>query len=159
MIFRTSDAEPLYVSRSDANSLLSSYSPHGFFLDDADWPTVEHYYQGLKFTDPDQRAAIRATPTPSAAKKLADKHAKAVRKDWKKIRETVMTRGLYIKSQAHPEIANALVATGGIKIVENSMYDYYWGCGRDGRGHNTYGKVLMAIREKLNVEKATSSCP
>lgn len=154
MIFNTPEAEPLYVSRSDEQSPLSSYSPHGFFLDDADWPTVEHYYQGLKFTDPDQRAAIRATQTPSAAKKLADRHAKAVRKDWKKIRETVMTRGLYIKCQAHPTIAKALLATGSIKIVENSMYDYYWGCGRDGRGHNTYGKVLMAIREKLNDEKA-----
>ena len=33
------------------------------------------------------------------------------------------------------------------------MYDYYWGVGRDGRGHNVFGKVLMAVRDKLMQEQ------
>lgn len=128
---------------------LGSFSSHRFHLDDADWETLEHYFQGMKFTDPDQRAAIRATATAAEARKLAERHSRAVRKDWKNIRQTVMTRGLYIKCLTHPEVAAALLRTGDRKIVENSQYDYYWGCGRDGRGHNTYGRVLMAVREKL----------
>ena len=64
-----------------------------------------------------------------------------------------MTRGFYIKCRTHPEVAKALLATDTRKIVESSMYDYYWGCGRDGRGHNTYGKVLMAVRDKLKTEE------
>jgi predicted NAD-dependent protein-ADP-ribosyltransferase YbiA (DUF1768 family) len=32
------------------------------------------------------------------------------------------------------------------------MYDYYWGVGRDGRGYNVFGKVLMAVRDKLMEE-------
>lgn len=154
MFFNTPEIEPLYVSRSDDGHLLSSFSPHDFALDDAHWPTVEHYFQGMKFTDPDQRAAIRDTASPAEARQLAERHTRAVRTDWKKIRQTVMTRGLYIKCQTHPEVAKALLMTGTRKIVENSMYDYYWGCGRDGRGHNTYGKVLMAIRDKLKAQQA-----
>ena len=64
-----------------------------------------------------------------------------------------MTRGIYIKCRTHTEVADALLATGDQKIVESSQYDYYWGCGRDGRGHNTYGNVLMAVREKLQKER------
>ena len=154
MLFSKPEPEPLYVSRGDSSNPLSTFSLHGFRLDDADWPSVEHYVQGMKFTDLEQRAAIRNTGSPEEAKALAEEHARAVRKDWKKIRETVMTRGVYIKCRTHPEVAKALVMTGTQKIVENSMYDYYWGCGRDGRGHNTYGKVLMAVRAKLNAEQA-----
>ncbi|MGB5493208.1 MAG: NADAR family protein [Sedimenticolaceae bacterium] len=153
MFFNTSEPEPLYVSRSDDGDPLSSFSRHGLSLDDAYWPTVEHYYHGMKFTEPEQRAAIRNTASPTEAKQLAERHARAVRKDWKKIRQTVMTRGFYIKCLAHPEVAKALLMTDTRKIVESSTYDYFWGCGRDGRGHNTYGKVLMAVREKLKAEE------
>ena len=152
MFFNTPEFEPLYVSRSDESNPLSSFSRHGFSLDEADWHTVEHYYQGMKFTDPEHRAAIRSKSSPAEARQLAEKHARAVRKDWKKIRQTIMTRGFYTKCLTHPEVAKALLMTDTRKIVENSMYDYYWGCGRDGRGHNTYGKVLMAVREKLRTE-------
>ena len=154
MFFGRSEPEPLYVSRSDQNSPLSSFSRHGFHLDDADWPTVEHYFQGMKFEDPKQRAAIRITASPEEARALAEKHERAVRKDWKKIQQTVMTRGVYIKCLTHPEVAKALLMTGSKKIVETSAYDYFWGCGRDGRGHNTYGQVLMAVRDKLREEGA-----
>jgi ribA/ribD-fused uncharacterized protein len=154
MLFDTPQPEPIYVSRGDETSLLSTCSNHGFHLDDADWQTVEHYFQGMKFTDPDQRAAIRDMPTPGEARKLAERHARAVRGDWKKIQQTVMTRGIYTKCLAHAEVARALIMTGSRKIVENSQYDYFWGCGRDGRGYNTYGKVLMAVRDKLRAELA-----
>ncbi|MDJ0738184.1 MAG: NADAR family protein [Gammaproteobacteria bacterium] len=152
MFFNRSEPEPLYVSRTDDSNPLSSFSRHGFGLDDAYWPTLEHYFQGMKFIDPDQRAAIRNTASPVEAEQLAEKHAGAVRKDWKEIRQTVMTRGVYIKCRTHADVAEALLMTGTQKIVENSMYDYYWGCGRDGRGHNTYGKVLMSVRKKLETE-------
>jgi len=154
MFFNTTGPEPLYLSRSDESHLLSSFSRHSFFLDDADWQTVEHYYQAMKFADPRQRAAIARTESPEAARELAEKHRRAVREDWKTIRQTIMTRGIYIKCRTHPDVAEALLLTDSQKIVERSMYDYYWGCGRDGRGHNTYGKVLMAVREKLRAEAA-----
>ena len=45
--------------------------------------------------------------------------------------------------------ADALLATGEEDILEVSLYDYFWGVGRDLRGQNQYGKVLMAVRRKL----------
>lgn len=145
--------EPLYLARSDALNPLASYSKHGFELDDAFWPSVEHYYQGMKFEDIELRQAIRGSDHPATAKEQADRNKKLIREDWKKIREVIMTRAVYIKCRTHPDVAEALLATGERKILESSQYDYFWGCGRDGRGNNTYGKVLMAVRDKLREER------
>ena len=150
MIFNTTPDTNVYVSRQDVNNPLSSYSKLGFYLDDAEWPSVEHYYQAMKFEDNAIREEIRQASHPIDAAKLAKKYKRQMRKDWGKIRETVMTRGTYIKCRTHQEVANALLNTGDKKIVENSQFDYYWGCGRDGRGDNTYGKILMDIRDKLS---------
>jgi ribA/ribD-fused uncharacterized protein len=106
----------------------------------------------MKFDDEDLRMQIRDAAHPEAAVKLAKKHRRQTRTDWKKIRETIMTRGVYIKCRTHPDVVEALLATGDEKILENSQYDYYWGCGRDGRGENAYGRVLMNVRDKLRDE-------
>ncbi len=153
MIFSRSEPTPVYVSRSDPLNPLSSYSKHGFELDGEAWPSAEHYYQAMKFESEEQRKAILHADHPAKAAKLADKNKKSMRKDWAKVKETYMTRGIYIKCRTHVDVADALLATGDQKIVETSQYDYYWGCGRDGRGHNTFGKVLMAVRDKLQQER------
>ncbi|MET0067423.1 MAG: NADAR family protein [Candidatus Thiodiazotropha sp.] len=152
MFFSKSESSPLYVSRTDPTIILSSYSKHAFDLDDETWLSVEHYYQGMKFKPGELRNAVRDTDHPAKAAKLASKNKKQVRHDWDAVREVFMTRGIYIKCRTHPEVAEALLATGDRKIIENSQYDYFWGCGRDGRGHNTFGKVLMAVRDRLRKE-------
>ncbi len=157
MFFSKSDPTPSYVSRSDPLNPLSSYSKHEFELDGYLWPSVEHYYQAMKFESDELRRAIRDVDHPAKAEKLAAKNKKAIRKEWEKERETYMTRGIYIKCRTHPEVADALLALGEQKIVESSQYDYYWGCGRDGRGHNTFGKVLMAVRDRLQKERLESN--
>ena len=150
MIFKPSDTDPaIRVSRSDVEDPLSPSSRFAFHLDDADWPSVEHYYQGMKFTDPALREQVRNAADPEAARKLGNKHKRAVRRDWKADRVTVMTRGVYSKCRTHADVALALAATGTRRITETSQYDYFWGIGRDGLGDNEYGKVLMAVREKL----------
>lgn len=149
MIFNSQPDNDVYLSRQDVNHPLSSYSKFSFHLDEADWPSAEHYYQARKFEDAAIREKIRQAPHPREAAKLAKQHKKHIRKDWKKIKATVMTRGIYMKCRSHEEVASALRKTGDKKIVENSAYDYYWGCGRDGRGDNMYGKILMDIRDKL----------
>lgn len=154
MFFNKIEPEPFYVSRNNVSDILGSYASYPFFLDELEWPTVEHYYQALKFNEPEQRQAIQQTPTPEAALELAEQHKKAIRKDWKKVKETVMTRGVYIKCRTHAAVTEALLDTGEQKIVENAQFDYFWGCGRDGRGNNAYGKVLMAVRDKLRSEQA-----
>ena len=147
---------PYFLSRTDVNHPLSCYAKLGFELDGAEWPSVEHYYQGMKFEDGELRESIRSTDHPEKAKKLAKANKGKVRKDWPQIREVMMTRAVYIKCRTHEAVAAMLLATGDQQIVENSQYDYFWGCGRDGRGDNAYGKVLMAVRDKLKEEQTSA---
>ena len=149
MFNATNNQETIYLKRNDSDSLLSSYHLNSFDLDDAEWPSVEHYYQGMKFEQSELRDNIRRAADPVTAVKLADKNKRKIRKDWKKIKRTIMTRGLYVMFRTHPEAAEALLRTAKVKLVEQSQYDYYWGCGRDLRGENVYGQILMEIREKL----------
>ena len=151
-MFSPDKAEKYTLSRQDPTHPLASYSKHGFELDGAEWPSVEHYYQAMKFEDADYREQIRSAQHPAEAAKLGKSKKHGRRRDWEQVKETYMTRGVYVKGRCHPEVAAALLATGEQPIVETSQYDYYWGCGRDGRGHNTYGKVLMNVREKLKGE-------
>ncbi|MEW8506805.1 MAG: NADAR family protein [Candidatus Thiodiazotropha sp.] len=156
MIFSGPESTPVYVSRTDPLDLLSSYSKHGFELDGDSWPSVEHYYQGMKFQPGELRNAIREADHPAKTQKLAGKNRRHIRNDWKKVKETIMTRGIYLKCRTHAEAANALLATKEQKIIENSQFDYFWGCGRDGRGHNIFGKILMAVRGRLREEMSGS---
>ena len=152
-MFSSKADDRYFLARTDVEHPLSAYSKFGFELDGAEWPSVEHYYQGMKFEEGEVRESIRTADHPGKTAKLARANKKQVRKDWKQVREVMMTRAVYIKCRTHPVIAEQLLATGDQPIVETSMYDYYWGCGRDGRGHNTYGKVLMAVRDKLRQER------
>ena len=146
------DADAIYLSRTDATEPLSSFSRFGFFLDDAEWPSVEHYFQAMKFEDPAYREQIRSAQHPKKARKLGRSRFRKPRRDWKKIRRVIMTRAVYIRCRTHPEVAARLLETGERRLVESNAYDYYWGCGRDRRGNNTFGEVLMDVRRKLREE-------
>lgn len=157
MILQRPQDDLVCVSRSDVDDPLASQSEHGFDLDGAHWPSVEHYYQGMKFEDADVRERIRTSPHPRDCVKVAKRYKKRGRKAWNALKRTVMTRGVYIKCRTHPEVAQVLLATGECRILETSQYDYYWGCGRDGRGDNVYGEILMEVRAKLLEVSASDS--
>lgn len=145
------------LSRFDHDDVLAAYSPHGFVLDGIEWPTVEHYYQATKFSGA-YFTRVSKQPTPDAATKTGDSLFAGFvgqrKKDWKEKRQVMMTRAVYTKCRSHPEVSEALLATGDELILDCSSYDYFWGVGRDGRGENTYGKVLMNVRDKLREEAA-----
>lgn len=153
MIFKPRADNVVYLSRTDANEPLSSYSRHGFDLDGLHWPSVEHYFQAMKSEDAALRARVAATQHPREARRVGRSRRVKLRKDWKKVRRVIMTRAVYTKCKTHPEVAKVLLATGDNPLVALNSYDYYWGCGRDGRGHNTYGVVLMDVRDKLREEQ------
>ncbi len=152
-LFSVSGVNTIYVSRYDENDPLGSYSAHGFELEERNWPTVEHYYEAMKFVDVEYQEKIRNADSPAIANELGhDKKQKRV-KDWKKNRMLMMIRAIYTKCKTYPHIAERLIETGNDMLMENSQYDYYWGCGRDRLGHNTYGKVLINVRKKLQEEE------
>lgn len=146
------DGQSLYFARSDASQLLGTFSAHTFTLEDKEWPTVEHYFQAMKFEVGDHQDKIRLAASPKKARKLGRTRFEKVRNNWSTARTVFMTRAVYTKCKTHADVAKLLLSTGDNKLVENSQYDYFWGCGRDRRGDNTYGQVLMNVRDKLREE-------
>lgn len=55
MFFDKKELDLLTLSREDAKHPLASYSKHAFDLDGFEWPSVEHYYQAMKFDDAEYR--------------------------------------------------------------------------------------------------------
>lgn len=155
MLFPDLDEDTIFIHRTDPEELLGVFSNHPIELEDLEWPTVEHYFQGMKFfeTNKEHAEKIRQLISPKQARRLGRQRFKGIRSDWSKVRRVVMTRGVYTKCKTYPEVAEALIATGNAKIMEASQYDYYWGCGRDRRAENTFGKVLMDVRKKLLQEQ------
>lgn len=148
-LFAEEDINTMYFSRIDSDDDFGTFSLHPFTLEDKVWPTIEHYYQAMKFEDPGYQETIRLAETPKKARKLGRRRFKRLRQDWKKVKQLYMTRAVYTKCRAHPDITTRLLATANTRLVENSLYDYHWGCGRDRRGKNIYGQVLMNVRKKL----------
>ena len=155
-IFPEYDEHSLYFSRSDAGEVFGTFSQHSFQLEDKQWPSVEHYFQAMKFTDQADQEKVRQASHPKQARKMGRSRFKKIRKDWPKVKTLYMTRAIYTKCRAYPEIAAKLLATDDEKLVENSQYDYFWGCGRDRRGENHYGRVLMNVRDKLREEAVSA---
>jgi len=143
--------EPIYFySKSDDYRELSNFSPHGFELDGAWWPTVEHYFQAQKFPDhPELQEQIRCAAAPAEAKSRGRTCKLPIRSDWEAVKEQVMRRALRAKFEAHPELRRMLLATGNRTLIENAPRDSYWGCGRSGTGKNRLGVLLMELRDEL----------
>ena len=116
-MFFSDSRKRYYLSRGDVNHQLSSYTRLGFELDGYEWPSVEHYYQGMKFEDAELRESIRATDHPDKAKKLADANKGQIRQDWPQVREVMMTRGVYIKCRTHEAVATSRLSSPASTIT------------------------------------------
>ena len=138
-----------FFSQSDTHREFSNFAPFDVELDEVHWPTVEHYYQAQKFTDPALQREIRKAAKPPIAKSLAEKHKAEMRPDWDAIKDEVMYRAVKCKFARHPQLYALLMATGEEEIAECAPHDYYWGVGRDGTGQNRLGKIIERIRAEL----------
>ena len=137
-------------SRFDEDHLFSTVSRHSFQLEERVWPTAEHYYQAHKFKGSNYEQTILNARTGQEAHKLGNRWLKPKVKNWKHMRRLWMTRALYRKVSEFPEVKEALLETDNNLIIETSLYDHFWGVGRDQRGQNTMGKIWMDIRGKIN---------
>ncbi|MCK5880682.1 MAG: NADAR family protein [Sinobacterium sp.] len=153
-LFPDIDPNAIFLSRTDSEQCLSSFAPFPFYLDDKHWPTIEHYFQANKFDDAICQEKVRQAETPKKARQLGRARTvkRKMRKDWSEVRVTVMTRAVYTCARTHEELRLALTESAELPLFESNNYDYFWGCGRDRRGENHYGKVLMQVRKKLKEE-------
>ena len=151
-LFPQLDETAIFLSRTDVDEPLSTYAKYGFHLEGKDWPSVAHYFHAMKFSDDGYQEKILQADSPKKATRLGRSRLHKIRGDWSAVKATVMTRAVYTKCRQHQEVADLLLATEDRQIIEDNSYDYFWGCGRDRRGENTYGKVLMSVRKKLREE-------
>ena len=128
---------------------LSNFSRHGFGLDGKYWPTVEHYFQAMKFVGTGYEERVRRARTPKEAKRLGRNRSFTLRSDWEAVKVAIMKGAVLRKFETHQDIRQRLLATGERELVENAPSDYFWGCGADGSGKNMLGKILMEVRDAL----------
>ena len=83
-----------------------------------------------------------------AAKALGQSRKFPIRSDWDQVKETVMLHALRQKFQ-NPSLRTLLLQTKNRELIEDSPYDRFWGCGRDGKGKNRLGHLLMALRDEI----------
>jgi ribA/ribD-fused uncharacterized protein len=144
--------DALLINRLDPGETLGCAIERPFDLDGHHWLTAEHYYQAMKYPGKARFEDILNSPTAAEARKHGRGWLKRTREDWSGIRTLVMTRAIYTQARTHDGFAQAILATGEQPIRENSLYDYFWGTGRDQRGDNAYGTVMMNVRDKLREE-------
>ena len=147
------DESTVQVHRLDPEDPLGCSKERPFELDGERWLTAEHYYQAMKYPGRPRFEEILNAPDAQTARKIGRGWLKRPRSDWKTVRPVIMTRALYTQCRTYDDFAEALLDTDDNDIQELSLYDYYWGRGRDQRGLNQYGKVLMDVRSQLRRER------
>jgi len=68
-----------------------------------------------------------------------------------------METAVRAKFNQNPPLQALLLATGEAELVEDSAHDPFWGIGRDGRGANWLGRLLMKVRQEMRAASHDSS--
>jgi ribA/ribD-fused uncharacterized protein len=130
---------------------FNNYHKVNMTIDGKVWPTVEHYFQAMKFpANPELQEQIRLAKTPALAKTLGRKGS-PMRDDWETYRMEVMEKALRAKF-SNPEMKAKLLGTKDAILREASPQDNFWGIGRKKKGANHLGKLLMKIRGEMSQE-------
>ena len=156
-----------FFSTSSEYSFLSNFYIAPITIEGEEWQTTEAFYQAAKFTDEAHRAAIRAASTPGKTKALGRSRVGFVGSSvwlgpegaFLGRRDEVMAIAIRAKFTQHEELRRALIETGTRKLVEANIRDPYWGCGKNGRGCNRLGVMLMELRDELNARAPGVACP
>lgn len=139
-----------FYTKEGGHTPLSNFSESPMVIDGDGWPTVEHYYQAMKTTDPAEREKIRRAQSPGEAKRLGRRVA--LRPDWEEIKLLVMRRALKYKFRYDNSDGVYLMSTGDQYLAEgNDWNDRFWGVSPavGGYGQNWLGVLLMARRAEL----------
>ncbi|MEI5908011.1 NADAR family protein [Bacillus spongiae] len=139
---------------------FSNFSYHSIVIEGKAYATNEHYFQSMKFlpsvmieVEDDREISyqehVRLAHTPAIAKTLGSNRGYKIYPDWDSRRIDVMREAVRAKFTQHSDLRELLQSTGDAVLVEDSPYDYFWGCGKRKTGKNMLGKILMEVREEI----------
>lgn len=143
--------------------VLSQWWEAPFTVAGLRYATAEHWMMAEKarfFGDEAAVPAILAARSPGAAKALGRKVAGFDHEDWARVRSAIVRTGNLEKFRQNPALAEWLLATGELVLVEASPTDRVWGIGMAAtnpaverveawRGENLLGFALMEARQRL----------
>jgi ribA/ribD-fused uncharacterized protein len=138
---------------------FSNFAPFEIYVLGTTWKTSEHYFQARKFKDSEVILRIMDASTPMEAANIGRDRNNKIRDDWESIKLEVMSDAVYTKFSQHKSLLNLLLSTGEQRIIESSPYDSYWGEGKDKKGENYLGKILMEVRDRLRQESIAEIIP
>ena len=125
------DPIEFYYKLDNSYKPLTNYFPAPIELDGKVWPTVEHYFNAMKFPgDSVYQEAIRTASTPEAAKRLGMTKDRPVRPDWELYRDSVMKNAVRAKFEQNPPLKELLLGTGNRTLIDVNPIDLYWGVGK-----------------------------
>ncbi len=134
---------------NDEYGCFSNFAHYDFKLDGKRWMTSEHYFQAQKFSGTEFEDIIRLLDNPMKAAEMGRNKDLPLREDWEQVKDDIMRKAVCAKFTQNHEIRHILMSTGKETIIENTINDYYWGCGKDGSGKNMLGIILMEVRKEL----------
>lgn len=115
------------------------------------FPTVEHYYQSMKFLASDERfTEILNIEDPDEARLLTKKEKYKInrRPGFEKNKFDIMKDGYVARYTQNADAAKLLLSTGDALLIKSCEVCYRCGFG-EGSGLNTAGKIQMQIRDEL----------
>jgi ribA/ribD-fused uncharacterized protein len=133
-----------------SNFVFSNFSPHSVTINEIKYPTVEHAYHAAKFDNEKIKEEIKNAGSPLKAYELGKKYKDLRKDEWDDIKVNTLYELVKEKVLQHEEVKDALRATCDEEIVEENPNDDFWGSGKDGKGQNHMGKILMRIRDELH---------
>jgi N-glycosidase YbiA len=138
-----------FYGTNEEYGCFSNFADYPIKLKGKSWPTSEHYFQAQKFVGTKHEEEIRKIKSPMMAAQLGRDRKKPLRRDWEKVKDSIMRDAVLAKFLQYEELKEILLTTGDAKIIEHTENDRYWGDGGDGKGQNKLGQILMSIREEL----------
>ncbi len=131
---------------------LDNFSSFAVVYKDIKYPTVEHAYQSLKFTDtaPEIAKEIAECFSAHEAQKIAFANKDKQNPNWDAIKVNIMEELLRLKLEQNPYVKKKLLQTKNYTICEDSPKDAFWGIGQNRNGQNQLGKLWMKLRGEVS---------
>lgn len=128
---------------------LSNFYPVEIECAGLKFKCVESAFQAYKCANVEDRKLF-VNLNGAEAKRLGRKIP--MRKDWEDIKVKVMYRLVMQKFNRNPLLLNRLKNIKGVIVEDNTWNDTFWGmC--NGKGRNTLGIILTAVRNELSASK------
>ena len=119
---------------------------------------AEAAFQAQKCTSEEEKAQF--TGLGPGKSKGVGRHVR-LRPDWEDVKLDVMEGVVRAKFTQNPDLAERLLATGDMVLVEGNRWgDTFWGVdARTGQGQNHLGRILMRVRDELRTDSIQLSGP